>query len=133
MTGVQTCALPISETRRTSDHKLRAIVIPLEDPGYIAEIGDGCTPLKELVGDNIDAVVSDDDEITLWCAQDKSQDLPVNRLATELWWLTCPTECGKSSLCGRVVVTGGPNPGGDELPVPDYAVQAWEALRDSMY
>jgi hypothetical protein len=83
-------------------------------------IDNGCTPLQERVGGYIEAVSSDDNEVTLWINEEgKIMGLPVNELGTTLWHVLSPRMAGVDVLCGPVVVSGGTDPEGDTLSIPD--------------
>lgn len=83
-------------------------------------IDNGCTPLQERVGGYIEAVSSDDDQVTLWINEEgKLMGLPVNELGTTLWHVLSPGMAGVDVLCGPVVVSGGTDPEGDTLSIPD--------------
>ena len=79
----------------------------------------GCAPLQQRVGGWIEAVASQDGDVTLWVNEEgKLMGLPVNGLATELWYKLNPSVAGFDVLCGPVVVTGGCDASGDTLSIP---------------
>lgn len=79
----------------------------------------GATALQQRVGGWIEAVTSSDGQVTLWVNEEgKLEGLPVNELATELWYLLSPEFAGHDVLCGPVVVTGGCDDRGDTLSIP---------------
>ena len=91
----------------------------------------GCAALQERVGGYIEAVTSDDGQITLWINEEgKLINLPVNELGTALWHLVSPRMNGVDVLCGAVVVTGGCDDNGDTLSIPDGLRQVLERVGD---
>ena len=84
--------------------------------GSDASVGDA---LRQRVGGWIEAVASDDNTVTLWINEEgKLLGLPVNVVATKLWWGLCPAATNRDVLCGPVVVSGGPDANGDTKSVP---------------
>jgi len=82
-------------------------------------IPNGCEALQQRVGGWIEAVASDDGEVTLWVNEEgKLMGLPVNALATQLWYLVSPSVAHMDVLCGPVVVSGGADSDGETLPIP---------------
>ena len=93
------------------------------------KIDRGCNALQERVGGWIEAVSSDDGQVTLWMNEEgKLMNLPVNELATTLWHLLSPGMAGVDVLCGAVVVTGGTDDEGDTLSIPDGLLQVLERV-----
>jgi hypothetical protein len=92
-------------------------------------IENGCAPLQERVGGWIEAVSSDDGEVTLWINEEgKLLGLPVNELGTTLWHIISPRMAGVDVLCGPVVVSGGTDPEGDTLSVPQGLLKVLEQV-----
>ncbi|QBP29696.1 hypothetical protein SEA_TYPHA_39 [Mycobacterium phage Typha] len=82
--------------------------------GKVAKVA-GMLGLRELqrdMGGYVQAVpVEWDDDgttsTTLWCNEDgKAMGLPVNDLATRVWWTLCPEMANRDNLVGTVLFTG---------------------------
>lgn len=100
---------------------INAILLTVDGNSEPITIDNGCKPLQDLVGEYIEAVSCADGQVTLWCNEEgKLFGLPINKLATALWWSLKPAMRGLDILCGPVVVTGGPDENGDTLSVPAF-------------
>ena len=100
------------------------------DGTLLAETIDrGCEALQQRVGGWIEAVSSDDGQVTLWINEEgKLIGLPINELGTELWYLLNPAAAGYDVLCGPVVVSGGCDEEGETLSIPAELAIALQKL-----
>ena len=99
------------------------------NPDGTAEVitveGDTLRQLQDIVGGYIEGVYgwTEDPEthpfdVTLFVNEEgKLKDLPVNSKATALWWALNEDAVGVDCLRGAVVVTGGVDKYGNNLPV----------------
>ncbi|MEI7780345.1 MAG: DUF3846 domain-containing protein [Planctomycetota bacterium] len=96
----------------------------------------GCEALQTRVGGWIEAVGSDDGQVTLWINEEgKLIGLPINELGTELWYMLNPAAAGMDVLCGPVVVSGGCDDEGETLSIPgglSVALQKLVQMRSSV-
>ena len=67
----------------------------------------------------------------------KLQELPLNLMATALWWALDPQSAGRNFLVGTAVVLGpGSEDGEGETPVPEHVMAMFTALcngEDAVY
>ena len=99
--------------------KIDVVTIEVDGTVKAEQIERGCTDLQQRVGGWIEAVSSDDDQVTLWINEEgKIMGLPINPLGTGLWHTVSPRMSGVDVLCGPVVVSGGTDPEGETLSIP---------------
>ena len=79
---------------------------------------------RRVVGGYVEQVSSEDQRISFWLNENGlAEDLPVNELATQLWWATNSFMAGRDVLCGAVIVTGRSRP--HTTSVPSATVELW--------
>ncbi len=90
------------------------------------------TTFQRILGGYIEHVGAAGQRISFWCNEEgKLQGLPVNRLATALWWDLSPEMERLDMLCGPVLITGGPTPDGQNTPVPTWMVEIYRRYKES--
>ncbi|UOT06780.1 DUF3846 domain-containing protein [Rhodococcus opacus] len=91
------------------------IVIPADESEvvYQSEFND-LRGYQQAVGGHIEAIDLDQPPVTLFANDEaKLLQLPVNRRATLLWWLTTPLFRHQDVICGNTVLVGQPNAEGE--------------------
>jgi hypothetical protein len=106
----------------------------LDDQGVRA-ITDDLATLQSLVGGYIegvygyrrpDATLADAPRLVFYCNEEgKLRNLPVNRLATSLWWHYNPDAVHAHVLCGTVAITGINSRSGNNASIPGDLVKAY--------
>lgn len=102
---------------------IRAFIIHPDDN----QATDGTLPtnmqleaLQSTVGGWVEVATSSDGRVYFWFNEEgKIHDLPVNGLATAIWWAVCPEAVNADTLRGSVVITGGVDANGATLAIPD--------------
>jgi hypothetical protein len=83
----------------TSAKTIRAILIAPGTSGCVDDIEDTLPTFQRIGGGYIEQVSSQDLRICFWCNENgKIEGLPVNELATQLWWATNPLMAGRDVL-----------------------------------
>ena len=101
------------------------------------------TTLQGLVGGYLQAVYgyrAPDQTLQAWPRvtfylneEGKIHGLPLNPLATALWWHFDPQAIGGDILVGPVVIFGGGDDNDDNTAVPGDVLEVYTALRDGSY
>lgn len=109
-------------TAASTFRRRRAILIQPDTSGCVDDIEDTLAAFQRVVGGYIEQVGTEDVSIFL-NEEGKIHGLPVNELATSLWWLLCPAMTGVDAICGPVLITGrsGPN----NAPVPQRMIDLY--------
>ena len=115
---------------------IKALVIDPDAPAgsAVREIDQELSTFQQLVGGYIEGVYGLDDDgdaqVTIFINEEgKIYGLPVNRIATLIWYHLEPEVRGHDVLCGTAVIVGGTDPtGAHHLPVPDDVVAVYEQL-----
>jgi Domain of unknown function (DUF3846) len=106
---------------------IRAIIIEADSTYEVCEIKQDIPTMQGLVGGNLELVHTD--RCTLWCNQDDQRaGVPLNRMATFLWWKLAPEMEGRDALGGPVFVTGVADDCGDSWPLPDEVVDLYDRM-----
>jgi hypothetical protein len=93
----------------------------------VCEIEQDIRTMQALVGGSLELVHTD--HCTLWCNQGEQRaGVPLNRMATFLWWKLAPEMEGRDALGGPVFVTGVADDCGDSWSVPDEVVDLYERM-----
>lgn len=98
---------------------IQALIIRPDTSHSVEIIEQDIATLQELVGGYIEAVTTE--HAVLWLNEEgKIHGMPINRMATYLWWKLQPEMEGRDHMRGCVLVTGLADPDGDCTPVePD--------------
>ena len=92
---------------------------------------DELTRLQGFVGGWIEAVMSEDERLTFYVNEEgKLTGLPMNALATMLWYKSKPAVVGLDVLCGPVVLVGGVDQHGNTKSLPIAALRALGPLAE---
>ncbi len=103
-----------------------AIVIEPGTPGELRSIDQDLSSMQPIVGGYIEAVYDGTGSIAFFCDEEgKIHGLPVNVVATELWWMTNDAAQGADRLCGTVFITG--RRSAHECSVPAAMIALWRA------
>jgi hypothetical protein len=95
---------------------IKAIVIHADSTFSVTEIDGKLKSLQSIVGGYLEEVGSRD--VTLFINEEgKFEDLPLNHLATVLWWVICPHMAGQDILRGDAIVLGPVDANGNETSV----------------
>lgn len=103
---------------------VKVIVIPPEGRAEERVISQDLRNLQGIVGGYIEAVntmydVAGVPQAIFWCNEEgKLKGLPLNRRATALWYTIEGGPTG-DHFCGTVILSGGADPDGDILPLPE--------------
>jgi len=117
-----------------SSNTIRVILIQPDTGGELYTIVDNAKTFTRIVGGPIEAVYSTDGRITFFGNENgKISELPVNRLATALWWKTNSAAVGFDVLRGPVVITGGPDAAGETTDVPTAMIDEWQYRGSDRY
>lgn len=115
----------------STQNTYQAIVITPEGETTITQIpgsnNGGLKALQGYVGGWIEAVYGNTgtEDVTFFINEEGALiDLPINFVATALWWTYNPGMIGRDYLRGVVVVTGGADADGETLPVPASVVES---------
>lgn len=102
----------------SSPNTFKAVIIPVKGDTVEVEWEHPVYPkLREALGGWLEAV-SPHEKVTLFMDEEgKLKGLPVNPIATWLWWFLQPETRGVDTINGTVVVTGGTDEDGETLPV----------------
>ena len=124
---------------------LQALVVDPRRPNSSGPrtITDDLTTLQGLVGGYLQAVYgfrTPDQTLQAWPRvtiylneEGKIHGLPLNPLATALWWHFDPQAIGGDILVGPVVILGGGDDNDDNTGVPGDVLEVYTALRDGSY
>lgn len=105
---------------------IRAIIIESDSTYEVREIEQDLRTLEGLVGGQPELFSTEN--CTLWFNTVQCAGMPLNSMATYLWWKLCPAMEGRDALGGTVFVTGPADDCGDSLPVPDEVVELYERM-----
>lgn len=111
-----------------------ALIINPDGQGELRTIEQNIRTLQTTVGGYIQAIPclfdqDDTPQAMAWCNEDgKNIDLPINHRATALWWALDESMRGLDTLNGTIIFTGGIDPDGDVLPLPDAIQKVWKAV-----
>jgi hypothetical protein len=107
---------------------IRAILIQSGTTGMVDEIEATLKAFRRIVGGHFKAVYSADHCVAFWINnKGKLRGLPVNELATVLWWQSNPAATGRDALFGPVLITG--VTGAVTVSVPTGMVWHWKRCR----
>lgn len=113
---------------------IRVIIIPPgKEPAEERVVAQDLRNLQSIVDGYIEAVntMYDDagvPQATFWCNEEgKLKNFPVNERATALWYALEGGPTG-DYLSGTVILSGGADPDGDILPVPQVLVDGLSFL-----
>ena len=97
---------------------IKALTIRTDGTFSAGTIDGKLKSLQTIVGGYIESVGSRD--VTIFINEEgKLEGLPINHLATVLWWVVCPHMAGQDVLLGDVVVLGPVDANGDETSVTE--------------
>lgn len=106
---------------------VRALVIQ-PDATYRAQtLAQDIRTLQEIVGGYVQAVTTTHATL-LMNEEGKIHGLPINQMATYLWWKLQPEMEAHDSLSGTVIVTGLADSDGDITEVPQAVLDLYEKM-----
>lgn len=94
---------------------ITGIVIPADESEVVHHSTfTGLRDYQQTVGGRIEAIDLDSPRATIFANDEaKLLQLPLNRRATLLWWLTTPLFRRRDAICGDVALVGQPNRDGE--------------------
>jgi Domain of unknown function (DUF3846) len=105
---------------------IRALIIQPDNTYEVRETGQDIATLRRLVGGQAEAFSTE--HCTFWYNTVQVAGMPLNSMATYLWWITCPAMEGRAALSGTVFVTGAADETGDSLPLSGQVVDLFENM-----
>lgn len=106
---------------------IQALVIQPDDTYVVKTITQDLQTLQGLVGGYIERVNTP--HADLWMNEHgKLEGLPINTMATYLWWKLSPEMEAVDTICGTCFVTGGADGHGGMLPVADSVVELYKQM-----
>jgi len=104
---------------------MRGLSIIATDDGYeLREFDGGLAELQAVVGGNIEPIPSAEFVTIFINDEGKYLDLPINRLAMDVWLRWDVHHCmlvGRDWIAGNAVITGGVDPHGNTKDLPPFA------------
>lgn len=113
-------------TQTVATPPIRAIIIQPNDSFEIRIIEQDLTSMRRLVGGQ--PACFSTQHCTFWYNTIQCAGMPLNSMATYLWWKLVPEMEGRDALGGTVFVTGPADDCFDSLPVPDEVVDLYERM-----
>ncbi|GAB1813789.1 hypothetical protein MUNTM_28280 [Mycobacterium sp. MUNTM1] len=112
----------------TARPTIRALIIQPDNTYEIREIDQNLSGFQELVGgEYVEPYVTD--HCILWVDEEsKPKGLPMNELATYLWWNLDPDMESRDVLQGPIFVTGVSNEAMESDPVSDAVIDLFERM-----
>lgn len=109
---------------------IEALVIRPDASYSVQTIAQSIPALREVVGGYVQAVRTE--HCTFWVDEDgKPRHLPINDMATYLWWKIFPQAEAIDSFSGTVVVTGLIDPDTEEIAnVPVNVVDLYRRMEE---
>jgi hypothetical protein len=114
-------------TRTVAARPIRAIIIQPDKAYEVRKNSQDIQTFQGLVG-GYPGAFSTDHCVLWWNHEGKQQELPLNQLATYLWWNLVPEMDGRDALQGPVFVTGLTDDIGDSTPVPDDVIDYFKRI-----
>jgi len=105
---------------------IRALIIQPGSTYEVRQIEQDIRTLQGLVGGQPECFSTE--YCTLWFNAIQCAGMPLNSMATYLWWKLVPQMEGRDAFGGIVFVTGPADDCGDSLPVPDEVVELYERM-----
>ncbi|OBK44852.1 hypothetical protein A5655_13025 [Mycobacterium sp. 1081908.1] len=105
---------------------IRALIIQPDTTHEVREIEQDIRTFHGLVGGKPELFSTE--HCTLWFNTVQCARMPLNSMATYLWWTVCPEMEGRGALGGTVFVTGPADDCFDSLSVPDEIVELYERM-----
>lgn len=107
---------------------IQAIVVQPDNSYEIREIKQDLATFKSLVGGGyLEAVYTYC--CTIWCNEEGIRlEMPINPIATYLWWTLEPEMADRDIIRGPVFITGLADEAADSLPVPDDVIDVFQRV-----
>jgi hypothetical protein len=113
-------------SQRVAARPIRALIIQPDDSYEVREIAQDIRTLRGLVGGQPECFSTEN--CTLWYNTIQCAGMPLNTMATYLWWKLVSEMEGRDALGGTVFVTGPADDCFDSLPVPDEVIDLYERM-----
>ena len=105
---------------------IRVLTISPDNRYEVREVEHNLATMQELVGGYVEALYTED--AILWINEDsQGQALPINHMATYLWWTLNPAMEKVDYICGQCFVTG-PAHKGEATPVTDNIINHFKQM-----
>jgi len=106
---------------------IRAVVVQPDMSYEILEVEQDLVTFKGIVGDYLEAIYTYC--CTIWCNGEGIRlEMPINRVATYLWWALQPEMAGRDIIRGPVFITGLADEAADSLPVRDDVIDLFKRV-----
>lgn len=106
---------------------IKALIIRPDRTYDVQQINQDLPTLQGLVGGYLEAVTTG--QAVLWVNEEgKLKALPLNRMATYLWWTLNPAMEGVDTIAGCCVVTGPADPDGHMTSIPEAVLDEYGRL-----
>lgn len=113
--------------RAVTAKPIKALVIRPDDSYEIKTVQQDLEAFQSIVGGYIEAVTTE--HCVLWCNEDgKNVGLPINQMATYLWWKLQPEMEARDTLSGCVLITGPADSEGNSTPVPESVIDLYRRM-----
>lgn len=105
---------------------------PFEVVDISEDIDTGISQMRDYLGGYLEAAPVPVPDVTLWCDEEgKLKDNVVNVRATNLWGELWGGGTLTDVLVGNVLLSGGVDPEGNTLSVPDAVLHAMDAVKEN--